>query len=306
MTAPFPPQEQQMPSAWILRSAEIVVDGMPGVLVLKGDDLSAAYPGMVRYTLEVMRGEDVLYTYRTNTYEYPPGTPQTAESVALTAFHRLRQELPGRPEAFVLHPPEAAVRPLPPRRPGTAVIIQGSPRLYGNSAILAGWATDACRDAGLRCETLYPAEMRIEPCTGCFRCYNAGRCVIEDDMAAIYRALAEAGLVIVCTPVYTETVPAALKAVIDRCQAYRARRVLEGGEEGRQSGILCAVSGQKGAENFVCVSRVARSFFRFIGAEMLGEVLVGGADAVNDIRAVAGREESVRAELRALIARVAG
>lgn len=292
-----------MHGAWVLRSAEIVVDGTPGVLVLKGEDLSAAYPGMVRYTLEFRRGDTVLYTYLTNTSEYPPANPQTAESVALTAFHRLRQELPGRPDTFVLHPPEPVVRPLPPHRPEVAVIIQGSPRLYGNSAILAGWAADACRDAGMRCETLYPAEMRIEPCTGCFRCYNAGRCVIPDDMSAIDRALAEAGLVIVCTPVYTETVPAALKAVIDRCQAYRAGRVLAGGETGRQAGILCAVAGRKGAENFVCVSRVVGSFFRFIGAEMLGEVRVDGADAVSDIRATAGREAGVRAELRALIAR---
>ncbi|WP_298667602.1 flavodoxin family protein [uncultured Methanofollis sp.] len=294
-----------MHGAWILRSVEVVVDGRPGLLVLKGEDLSAAYPGMVRYTLEFRRGEDVLYTYRTNTYEYPPGTSQTAESVALTAFHRLRQELPDRPEAFVLHPPEPAVGPLPLRAPSTAVVLQGSPRQHGNSAILAGWTTDACRDAGLRCETLCPAEMRIEECTGCFRCYNAGRCVIDDDMVAIYRTLAAVGLVIVCTPVYAETVPAALKAVIDRCQAYRARRLLTGGESGRQAGILCAVSGQVGAENFVCVSRVAGSFFRLIGAEMLGEVLVDGADAVNDIRTVAGKEEGVRAELRALISRVA-
>lgn len=290
-----------MHGAWILRSAEIVVDGRPGVLILKGDDLSAAYPGMVRYIIEFRRGEDVLYTYLTNTYEYPPGNPQTAESVALTAFHRLRRELPGRPDAFVLHQPEPAVRPLPSRTPAAAVVLQGSPRVYGNSAILAGWAADVCRDAGLRCETLFPAEMHIEACTGCFRCYNAGRCVIEDDMSVIDRTLTEAGLVIVCTPVYTETVPAALKAVIDRCQAYRARRVLAGGGEGRQAGILCAVSGRKGAENFVCVSRVAGSFFRFIGAEMVGEVLVDGADAVSDIRAVAGREESVRAKVRALI-----
>lgn len=293
-----------MHGAWILRSAEIVVDGESGVLLLKGEDLSAAYPGMVRYTLEFRRGEDVLYTYPTNTYEYLPGNPQTAESVALTAFHRLREELPGRPEAFVLHPPEVAVRPLPPRRPDTAVVLQGSPRQYGNSAILAGWAVDACRDAGMRCETLSPAEMRIEECTGCFRCYNAGRCVIQDDMPVIDRALAGAGLVVVCTPVYTETVPAGLKAVIDRCQAYRARRLLAGGAAGRQVGILCAVSGRKGREHFVCVSRVAGSFFRLIGAEMLGEVLVDGVDAVSDIRTVARAD--VRADLQALIARAAG
>lgn len=292
-----------MYGAWVLSSAEVVVDGRPGELVLKGEDLSAAYQGMVRYTLEFRSGDAVLYTYLTNTYEYPPGNPQTAESVALTAFHRLRTELPAHPDRFVLHPPEPVVGPPPPRKPGTAAIIQGSPRPYGNSAIIGGWAADACREAGLRCETVDPTEMRIDPCTGCFRCYNAGRCVIDDDMPAIYRTLAEAELVVVCTPVYTETVPAVLKAVIDRCQAYRARRVLAGREGGRQSGILCAVSGRKGMENFVCVSRVVRSFFRFVGAEMIGEVLVDGADAVSDIRAVAGRETEVRAELRALIER---
>jgi multimeric flavodoxin WrbA len=112
-------------------------------------------------------------------------------------------------------------------------------------------------------------------------------------MKGIIEAIRGAKLVIVCSPVYTNTVPAGLKLVIDRMQAYHAERMLYGGAMGRQ-GLLFAVAGRKGEENFTCITKVVRPFLHNTGIVPAGQVLVDHADAIRDIRTVAGLGDRVR------------
>jgi len=112
-------------------------------------------------------------------------------------------------------------------------------------------------------------------------------------MQSIIDAVREAGLLIVCSPVYTNTVTAGLKLVIDRMQAYHAERTLFGGK-GRQKGILFSVAGRKGGDNFSCVTQVITAFFRNLGIEPAGQVLIDSVDAVKDIRLLPGREDEAK------------
>jgi len=117
--------------------------------------------------------------------------------------------------------------------------------------------------------------------------------VFDDDRESIVNAIRGAGLLIVCSPVYTNTVPAGLKLVIDRMQAYHAERTLFGGRGG-QKGILFSVAGRKGGDNFTCVTQVNTSFFRNLGIEPGGQVLIDSMDAVRDIRTLPGRKDGVK------------
>jgi len=289
-----------MHGAWTVRSAEITVEGQPGELVLLYEDFSDACPGMGRYTIEFRRGGEVLYTYHTNTHEYPPGSPQSAESVALTTFSLLANALPERPDTFLLHPPEPRVRPAPAEPREGALIILGSPRRHGNTATLAGWAADACAAAGLGTTFVYPDERAIGHCTACYRCFNTGRCVIEDDMDGVIRAIEAARLIVVCTPVAAGTVSAALKDLIDRSLSLAAARALSG-QTPVQWGLLCSA----GAEDFTCVYRVVHAFFTRLGIRPLGNVLVPDVDEVTDLRADPVREKDLRDQMGALLATMA-
>lgn len=291
-----------MTEAEFLRSAEVEVKGERCELLLYSEDFSGVFPGMIRYTVELRAAGEVVYAYHTNTYEYPPGGIQTAHNVAMTAYFRLKEELPRTPDTFLLHPPEPSLPTGQPRAPvAEVVVLQGSPRSHGNSAVLAGWVADRCGKAGVRSEVVSPDGLGVESCTGCYRCFNAGRCVIEDQMEEVVQALDRARLIVVCTPVYTETVPAALKAVVDRCQALRARRALAGVRDRGQAGLLLAVAGRKGPEHFECVRRVVGAFFTSLGVQAAGEVLVDWVDDLTDIRTVSGwEEEAERCLSRAL------
>jgi len=268
-------------------------------LTLDREDFSALYPRMVRYVLAVSAGTNRLAVFRTNTFEYSPLSPLTAESVALEKADEWANELKADPSRILHDFPDK--KPKPAKRPAAdLVILQGSPRPDGNCAILSGWASDAAENAGRTVDVIYPHDLDLHCCIGCYQCYNNGTCVFDDDMAGIIDAVRGARLIIVCSPVYTNTVTAGTKLVIDRMQAYHAERTLSGGRGGQQ-GLLFSVSGRKGGDNFTCIIKVVKAFFQNCGIKPAGEVLIDSVDAVKDIREIKGKRELVDELVRRLL-----
>ncbi|MDE8702696.1 flavodoxin family protein [Adlercreutzia equolifaciens] len=129
------------------------------------------------------------------------------------------------------------------------VILAGSPRAAGRSAALADALFNACIDEcpedGVSIVSV--ASTPVEPCMGCDACravseeplftFQEGdpllpvetvvaseapfhHCVIDDDMAEVRKHLDAADELIVVAPVYFASVPAQLKALLDRLQPY--------------------------------------------------------------------------------------
>jgi len=264
------------------------------------DDLGDIYPGMVRYTVEVLRDTETVYTYTINTYESArQDTLFDTRKAAEVVFTRLVHDVATRPHRYTR--PRVFTRPLPGTGAIDVAILQGSPRRFGNSAKIASWCDDEAARTGLTSRISYLQEMDIRPCIGCYVCYNQGYCPIEDDMPPIIKALEGASVVVVCTPVYTGTVPATLKAVMDRCQWLHAReKVL--GKEVHARGLLVAVAGQQGTRPFACVTGVVGMFMENLGIRSAAPVLIGGLDRARDVEKMDGVEDGVRAALRALLA----
>ncbi|MDP2796854.1 MAG: flavodoxin family protein [Methanoregula sp.] len=268
-------------------------------LTLHREDFSALYPGMIRFTLAVSSKEQIRTIFRTNSFEYSPLVPLKAETIALQTADDWEQQLRTSPALFFQdHWPESP-RHTPALSPDL-VVIQGSPRGDGNCSILAGWAVETAHVLGKTVQVIYPHDMSIHCCIGCYQCYNTGSCVFTDDMAEIIDAVRNTSLLVVCSPVYTNTVPGGLKLVIDRCQAYHAERVISGGKQG-QKGLLFSVAGRKGEENFICITRVVTAFLRNLDIEPAGEVLIDHVDAVKDIRTIDGIEPTVREKIIRLL-----
>jgi multimeric flavodoxin WrbA len=62
-------------------------------------------------------------------------------------------------------------------------------------------------------------EMNISPCRACLTCMHKtpGQCAQRDDMDQIYPRLRYSDLLVMGTPVYTDTMSAQMKTVMDRC-----------------------------------------------------------------------------------------
>jgi multimeric flavodoxin WrbA len=279
-----------------IRSVEINAGKERYILTLNSEDFSALYPLLVRYSLTVTEGERIISVFRTNSFEYSPLVPLAAETVAEQTADAWEREICANPLDFIMNHRQQVPK-LPAALPSDLVVIQGSPRASGNCSIFAGWAVDAAHELGRTAQVLYPHDMDIRCCIGCYQCYNTGSCVFDDEMGSIIGAIRESSLLVVCAPVYTNTVPAGLKLLIDRCQAYHAERVLYGGRTGQQ-GLIFSVAGRSGEENFTCVTRVISAFLRNLGITPAGEILIDRIDSVKDIRTIAGMEETVRKKVQ--------
>jgi len=263
-------------------------------LELFREDLSAIYPGMVRFTLRVLGEDHVIAVFRTNTYEYSPTDPLDAEGAARRRMDEWMQRITADPARFAAE--EGVSDWSGTKRMADVVILQGSPRADGNCAILAGWSADAVRRTGGTARVYYVQDLEIKACIACYQCYNTGRCIYRDDMGDLIDTISNAEVLIVCSPVYTNTVPAGLKLVMDRFQAHHAARTL-GLTGSNPKGILLAVAGRRGADNFRCLTSVVHAFMRNAGIVPSGDILTDGMDEVRDIRAIPGLEGRVHAAI---------
>ncbi len=218
------------------------------ILILSREDLSGVFPGLFRYNVSLITNGITVLVFRTNTFEYSPGSRHGAEAVSrnkMDEWDRIVQKDPGS----LISPPVKRQSVNRPSSVADVVILQGSPRADGNCGLIAGWAADAARSAGKKVQVFFPHDMDLHFCIGCYQCFNSGTCTFNDDMTEILSAIGSAELVVICSPVYTNTVPAGLKTVFDRTLPYHASRIL-GKSEGRPKGLLFSVAGRKGRLKF--------------------------------------------------------
>ncbi len=152
------------------------------------------------------------------------------------------------------------------------LILKGSPREKGNSAVLADQAARAAAAGGWEVECVSLQSLDIRPCDGCDLCAETGQyCVIEDDMQALYPKVLEADALLLASPIYWFTFSAQLKLCIDRW--YGLWTFDHHVFDGKRIGVILAYGDSdeftSGAINAI---RTFESMFHFVRAEIVGIV----------------------------------
>ena len=168
------------------------------------------------------------------------------------------------------------------------VIVKGSPRESGNSAILAGQVAAGAEAAGAEVESFYLHGMDIRPCDACDSCQGSADmdCIIDDDMEILYPKLRETDAIVYASPIYWFTVSAQMKLFMDRC--YGLGDETSEPEEhvlaGKYVGIVLTYGGDdpfdSGAVNAI---RTFQDTFNYIPAEIVG-IVYGAALEAGEIR----------------------
>ena len=159
--------------------------------------------------------------------------------------------------------------------------IQGSPRRKGNTSILLDYFLNEAERLGAQAYNLQVAKKNINPCLGCGNCEKHGFCIIDDDMREVYFLLRRADFIVMATPIFFYSVPAQLKALIDRTQTLWARKYVHNlNDPGRKwrTGFLLSVGATKGKNLFEGVSLTARYFFDAVGAGYQGSLVFRGIE----------------------------
>jgi multimeric flavodoxin WrbA len=164
--------------------------------------------------------------------------------------------------------------------------IMGSPRLGGNTDLLLDAALIGAHSQGAEVEKIVVDKLNISPCREHYGCLEDGNCIIRDDMDALYPKLLDADGIVVASPMFFYGITAQLKALIDRCQALWARKhVLKQSWPGAgRKGAFIGVGATKGETLFDGSKATVKYFFKTIGVEYAGELLIRGVDQKGDIQ----------------------
>ena len=100
------------------------------------------------------------------------------------------------------------------------LILSGSPRKDGNTAILVDWFAEGARAKGARVEIVRTAFLKYKSngCTACRACQKLDEyeCVINDEAKPVLAKMAKVDVIVMATPLYFFGASAQLKLVFDR------------------------------------------------------------------------------------------
>jgi multimeric flavodoxin WrbA len=172
----------------------------------------------------------------------------------------------------------------------TVLGIAASPRRGGNSDFLLEQALEGAAQAGAKVERIIAARLEIGPCIACDGCWEAGRCVVQDEYQMVYPKLLAAERIILASPIYFMAISAQGKLLIDRCQCLWARKYVlhqplpptPSGEP--RKGALITTAGHSVPSGFRCAATTMRYFLDTLDAEFAGELHVGYLEERGAIR----------------------
>lgn len=96
------------------------------------------------------------------------------------------------------------------------LIINGSPRVNGNTTIAINEMVKVFKDEGVEVDVVQVGNKEVRGCIACGRCAEIGKCVFEDVVNELAPKFEEADGLVVASPVYYASANATLIAVLDR------------------------------------------------------------------------------------------
>lgn len=161
-------------------------------------------------------------------------------------------------------------------------LLLGSPRMGGNSEILADAFAQGAEKRGYESRKLRLATLSLKGCADCGQCWAHEKpCVIEDDISTVYDILENSEILCFVTPLYFYSWPSQVKPVWDRLLPYvadGAPKSLEG-----KKIVLIATAGD---ENPSCFDGLRTSFHivsTYMKWEILGELYAHRVYAKGDV-----------------------
>ena len=96
------------------------------------------------------------------------------------------------------------------------LMINGSPRVNGNTAIALDEMKNIFEAEGVDVEIVQVGQLPVRGCVACVRCAELGKCVFDDVVNELAAKFEEADGLVVASPVYYASANATLIAVLDR------------------------------------------------------------------------------------------
>jgi arsenate reductase len=165
--------------------------------------------------------------------------------------------------------------------------FQGSPRKKGNTSFLLSRFMQAAESLGAQTHIIEVAQKNIIPCKEYVVCEKKGFCPIDDDIKSeIYPLIRQAEVVVLASPIFFYNMTAQLKAVVDRCQTFWARKYklkLTDPAKNTKRGFFLSVGATKGQNLFEGFQLTVQYFFDAIDARFEGGLTYRNIEGPKDM-----------------------
>jgi multimeric flavodoxin WrbA len=175
------------------------------------------------------------------------------------------------------------------------LIVKGSPRKNGNTAILADLVAEGARAGGAHVDTIYLQGMNIQPCDACDACKSSTDqgCIVQDDMQQVYPKIREADAIVLASPVYWFSYSAQTKLFIDRGFYPTVGQDGQGMAHKRLALLMTYEDADPFVSGAINALRAFQDMCKYMGAEIAGMVYSQAFDA-GEIRSHPSVMESAR------------
>ena len=165
--------------------------------------------------------------------------------------------------------------------------LSGSPRSDANSHALLSAFMDYSAALGTHTKTIRIVEHDIRPCAEYTACEKTGNCPIPDDLQKhLYAQIRLVDVVVLTSPIFFYNMPAQLKALIDRCQIFWARKYrlhLTDPNAFHRKGVVLSCGATNGKQLFEGLLLTTKIFFDAIDATPAGEVLLRSTETKGSV-----------------------
>lgn len=163
------------------------------------------------------------------------------------------------------------------------LVLEGSPRMDGNSDMLAEAFAEGARAQGHEVSIIKVSCYRINGCFACDMCWNMGKpCVQSDDMEKIFTEIEQADALVLVSPLYFFTWSAQLKAVIDRLYSYYVDRSPVK-LKGKECALLLAAATDEVTE-LKGIQETYRIMIHYMEWKNRGEIFAYGVSEKGEVR----------------------
>ena len=158
--------------------------------------------------------------------------------------------------------------------------ILGSPRRGGNAEILLDKALEGVKSTGIEPKKIVLNELKFSPCQECAGCAQTGICIINDAMQDIYKELDTAEIIILSSPIFFGSLPAQVKAMIDRYQCRWVAKYVLGKKSPppTKRGFLILVSAANRESFFKNAESIVKNFFAVLDIEFKASLYCPNVD----------------------------
>ena len=167
--------------------------------------------------------------------------------------------------------------------------ISGSPRRHGDTESLLDSFLEGAEESGAETEKIVLKNLNYSSCSGCYSCHKKGSCIFRDDITSFFERIDDFDILVVASPVYSMTVTAELKSLIDRAHPFWSRKFIikdlffdEDHLKGHK-GVFISTAGQKSDIVFDHCYPVVKAFFNGTGFDYCMNIVYDDMDTYDGI-----------------------